>query len=110
MYSSLADCLLLIAQNSVHSSHFQMVLDVEVMIPEMIRRMYMISTKKVHPHARHGLLSRLFGDIQILKGFEFVVDEEEVSVLSFMYGISCCIHTVRHCTLFYMKGSSKCHR
>lgn len=57
-----------------------MALDVEVLIPEMVRRMYMIATKEVHPNASHGFLSRVFGDIQILKDFNFVEDQE-VSVM-----------------------------
>lgn len=62
-----------------------MVLDVEVLIPETLRRMYIVSKKEVHPNARHGLFSRLFGDFQLIKGFDFVEDAEQVSVPLWKY-------------------------
>ncbi|MPC17481.1 Transient receptor potential cation channel subfamily A member 1 [Portunus trituberculatus] len=54
----------------------QLVLDVEVFIPDALRRMYTTSKKEVHPNARHGLLSKKFGDFQVLKSFEVVSDGE----------------------------------
>lgn len=54
----------------------QLVLDVEVFIPDALRRMYTTARKEVHPNARHGLMSRMFGDFQVLKGFEMVDDGE----------------------------------
>lgn len=57
----------------------QMVLDVEVLIPETLRRMYVVSKKEVHPNARHGIFSKLFGDFQLIKGFDFVEDAEQMS-------------------------------
>ena len=59
----------------------QMVFDVEVLIPETLRRMYMVSRKHVHPNAPHSLLSRLFGDFKLIKGFDFLESGEEVSKL-----------------------------
>ncbi|KAK7065169.1 hypothetical protein SK128_006956, partial [Halocaridina rubra] len=55
----------------------QMVLDVEVMIPETLRRMYMRSKKSVRPNARHGILSRVFGDFKFIKEFEFLEDGDQ---------------------------------
>ncbi|XP_063846089.1 transient receptor potential cation channel subfamily A member 1 homolog isoform X2 [Scylla paramamosain] len=54
----------------------QLVLDVEVFIPDALRRMYTTSKKEVHPNARHGILSKKFGDFQVLKSFEVVSDGE----------------------------------
>lgn len=57
----------------------QLVLDVESVIPETLRRMFMVSRKDVHPNARHTFFSRVFGDFQLIKGFDFASDQEEVS-------------------------------
>ncbi|XP_042214247.1 transient receptor potential cation channel subfamily A member 1 homolog isoform X3 [Homarus americanus] len=57
----------------------QMVLDVEVLIPETLRRIQVVAKKEVHPNARHGLFSRLFGDFQLIKTFDFVLDDEQMN-------------------------------
>lgn len=54
----------------------QLVFDVEVLIPETLRRMYIVAKKSVHPNARHGICSRMFGDFQIINGFEFIEGEQ----------------------------------
>ncbi|XP_068249793.1 transient receptor potential cation channel subfamily A member 1 homolog isoform X2 [Palaemon carinicauda] len=58
----------------------QMVFDVEVLIPETLRRMYMVSKKCVLPNAKHGCLSRYFGDFKLIKGFEFLENGEDFEV------------------------------
>lgn len=57
----------------------QMVFDVEVLIPETLRRMYMVGRKHVRPNARHGFVSRYFGDFKLIKGFEFLENGEELN-------------------------------
>ncbi|ROT68231.1 putative transient receptor potential cation channel subfamily A member 1-like isoform X2 [Penaeus vannamei] len=54
----------------------QLVFDVEVLIPEALRRMYIVAKKHVHPNARHGVCSRMFGDFQIINSFEFIEGEQ----------------------------------
>ncbi|KAK3859862.1 hypothetical protein Pcinc_034051 [Petrolisthes cinctipes] len=57
----------------------QLVFDVESVIPETLRRMFMVSRKEVHPNTRHSFFSRIFGDFQLIKGFDFASDQEEMN-------------------------------
>ncbi|XP_069935680.1 transient receptor potential cation channel subfamily A member 1 homolog isoform X4 [Cherax quadricarinatus] len=62
----------------------QMVLDVEMLIPETLRRIYTISKKVVHPNAHHRLFPKLFGDFQFMKTFDYFVHEEQAGIKEYL--------------------------
>ncbi|XP_069174847.1 transient receptor potential cation channel subfamily A member 1 homolog isoform X4 [Procambarus clarkii] len=57
----------------------QMVLDVEALIPETLKRVCIVCKKKVYPNTHYGSFSKLFGDFKFMNTFEFFADEEQMN-------------------------------
>ena len=56
-----------------------MVLEVEVLIPNWLRRKFVRGFRIVHPNVKHSPLSVMFGDFKLLKTFDFTSDADDVS-------------------------------